>query len=106
MLYEQSLSEAYYGRLTNAREFIQRAAAWARRNDLYGTAAYDLASFAIIEADFGDAAAAHRSASESLTDSKVSGGRMASLALGRQVTSRAHRQSLMILPRDTRPPLS
>ena len=83
MLYEQSLSEAYYGRLTNAREFIQRAAAWARRNDLYGTAAYDLASFAIIEADFGDAAAAHRSASESLTDSKVSGGRMASLALGR-----------------------
>jgi tetratricopeptide (TPR) repeat protein len=58
MLSTQSDTEAYYGRLTRARDFSRRAADAAVRNDSKETAALWLANAALREAEFGNAAAA------------------------------------------------
>jgi eukaryotic-like serine/threonine-protein kinase len=58
MLSTQSDTEAYYGRLTRARDFSRRAADAAVRNDSKETAALWQANAALREAEFGDAAAA------------------------------------------------
>jgi serine/threonine protein kinase/tetratricopeptide (TPR) repeat protein len=58
MLSTQSDTEAYYGRLTRARDFSRRAADAAVRNDSKETAALWQANAALREAEFGNAAAA------------------------------------------------
>jgi tetratricopeptide (TPR) repeat protein/predicted Ser/Thr protein kinase len=58
MLSTQSDTEAYYGRLTRARDFSRRAVDAAVRNDSKETGALWQANAALREAEFGNAAAA------------------------------------------------
>jgi eukaryotic-like serine/threonine-protein kinase len=84
LLSAQSDTEAYFGRLANARELSQRAVASARRADSKETAALWQANAALREAEFGNAMAARQNAMTALS---LAPGKdvttMAALALGR-----------------------
>ncbi len=62
LLSAQSDTEAYFGRLTKAREFSQRAVDSARRADAKETAALWQANAAVREAEFGNPSPARQSA--------------------------------------------
>jgi eukaryotic-like serine/threonine-protein kinase len=66
LLSTQSDTEAYYGRLAQAREFSRRAMDSAIRADSKETAALWQANAALREAEFGDAAAAKQDAAAAL----------------------------------------
>ena len=66
MLSTQSDTEAYFGRLTKAREFSQRAVDSATRADARETAAMWRANEALREAEFGNAAEARKKAGQAL----------------------------------------
>jgi serine/threonine protein kinase/Flp pilus assembly protein TadD len=84
LLSTQSDTEAYFGRLTKARDFTRRAADSAIRADSKETAAWWQANAALREAEFGNAAAAKQDVTAALglapgRDVKV----LAALALAR-----------------------
>src|SRR5207248_10414189 len=84
LLSQQSDTEAYYGRLTKARDFSRRAVDSAIRADSKWTAALWQVNAALREAEFGNAAAAIKGVSAALAlapgrDVKV----LATLALAR-----------------------
>ncbi len=62
LLSTQSDTEAYFGRLSKAREFSRRAVESARKADASETAALWLSSAALREAEFGNSALARRQA--------------------------------------------
>jgi len=62
----QSDTEAYYGRLTKARDFSRRAVDSAVRADSKGTAALWQVNAALREAEFGNAAAARQGVAAAL----------------------------------------
>ena len=66
MLSEQSLTEAYYGRLLKAREFTRQAVESAQRNDAKEVAAGYEADAARREAEFGNLAEARQQAGAAL----------------------------------------
>jgi len=66
MLSEQSLTEAYYGRLLKAREFTRQAVESAQRNDAKEVAAGYEANAALREAEFGNLAEARLQAAAAL----------------------------------------
>ena len=66
LLLAASSAEAAYGRLNHSRDYMTAAVQSAQRSDFQGLASYALAQAALVEADFGNAEAAHRAASESL----------------------------------------
>jgi Tfp pilus assembly protein PilF/TolB-like protein len=66
LLYLQSRTEAYYGRLQNAREFTRQAVDSAMHNDAKEVAANYEASAAVREAEFGDKAQARQEATAAL----------------------------------------
>ena len=66
MLSEQSLTEAYYGRLLNTREFTRQAVESAKRNDAKEVAASYGAVAALCEAEFGNLAEARQQAAAAL----------------------------------------
>jgi hypothetical protein len=66
LLSAQSDTEAYYGRLRNARELSRRAADLAGRNDAKETAALWQANEGLREAEFGNAALARKEADSAL----------------------------------------
>jgi hypothetical protein len=76
LLSVQSHTEAYYGRLSKAREFTRRAVESARRADSREVAALWQAYAALREAEFGNPSSARQSASAALA-----------LAAGRDVTA-------------------
>ncbi len=84
LLSQQSDTEAYYGRLKNAREFSRRAVEAALRSQAKEAAAGYLVNAALREAEFGNVAAARKNAGEAL---RLSTGRdvrvLAALALAR-----------------------
>jgi hypothetical protein len=84
LLSAQSDTEAYFGRLSRARDFSQRAVESARRADAKETAALWQVNAALREAEFGDPSSARQNALAALT---LSPGRdirsVAALALGR-----------------------
>ena len=67
MLSAESDSEAYHGRLQEARELSQQAENSARRNDSKETAAFWQGNEALREAEFGNAAEARTEAQAALT---------------------------------------
>jgi eukaryotic-like serine/threonine-protein kinase len=67
LLSAQSDTEAYYGRLTKARDFSRRAVDAAVRNDSKETAALWQVNAALREAEFGNAAAAKQDVAAALT---------------------------------------
>ena len=94
LLSQQSDTEAYYGRLTKARDFSRRAADSAIRADSKETAALWRASAALREAEFGNPALAKQDVAAALAlspgrDVKV----LAALVLGR-VGDTAHAKAL------------
>jgi len=66
MLSFQSDTEAYYGRLTKARDFSRRAADAAVRNDAKEAAALWLVNAAVREAEFGNSALARQEVAAAL----------------------------------------
>jgi eukaryotic-like serine/threonine-protein kinase len=66
LLYLQSRTEAYYGRLPKAREFSRQAVDSAMQNDAKEVAADYEAYAAVREAEFGDKAQAHQEATAAL----------------------------------------
>ncbi|MGA7919227.1 MAG: protein kinase [Candidatus Acidiferrales bacterium] len=62
----QSDTEAYFGRLTKAREFSRRAAESAKHNDARETAALWQGNAALREAEFGNSAAAQQATDAAL----------------------------------------
>ena len=66
ILYEQAKTEAWYGKLKNARELTRRAMVSAERNDAKETAEGYLAVLAIREAEMGQAAQARTDADSAL----------------------------------------
>jgi eukaryotic-like serine/threonine-protein kinase len=66
LLYAQSRTEAYYGRLPKAREFTRQAVDSAMQNDAREVAASYEAYAAVREAEFGDKAHAHQEATAAL----------------------------------------
>jgi tRNA A-37 threonylcarbamoyl transferase component Bud32/predicted Zn-dependent protease len=66
LLSTQSDTEAYFGRLTKAREFSQRAVESARRADAKETAALWLANAALREAEFGNVSSARQQAMQAM----------------------------------------
>jgi len=66
LLYLQSNTEAYYGRLPKAREFTRQAVDSAMHNDAKEVAATYEAYAAVREAEFGDKAQAHQDATAAL----------------------------------------
>ncbi len=66
LLSAQSDTEAYYGRLTKARDYSRRAVDSATRADSKETAALWQANAAVREAEFGNAGAAKQDVSEAL----------------------------------------
>ena len=84
MLAAQADTEAWYGRLKNARELIRRAMDSAQHNDAKETAAGYQAAAALYEVDLGDRAQGHSDADSAM---KLSPNRevrkMAALALAR-----------------------
>ncbi len=66
LLSAQSDTEAYYGRLTKAREFSRRASDSALRSDSKETAALWQANAALREAEFGNKESAQRAAEAAL----------------------------------------
>jgi eukaryotic-like serine/threonine-protein kinase len=66
LLYLQSKTEAYYGRLQKAREFTRQAVDSAMHNDAKEVAANYEAYAAVREAEFGDKAQAHQEATAAL----------------------------------------
>jgi tetratricopeptide (TPR) repeat protein len=95
LLSAQSDTEAYYGRLTKARDFSRRAADSAMRADSRETAALWQVNGALREAEFGNAAVARQTVAAALAtspgrDVKV----LASLALSRAGDT-AHAQTMM-----------
>jgi eukaryotic-like serine/threonine-protein kinase len=66
MLSAESDTEAYHGRLQNARELSRRAEESAKRNDSKETAAFWQGNEALREAEFGDASAAREQAQQAL----------------------------------------
>lgn len=66
LLSAQSDTEAYFGRLANARELSRRAVELARRADANETAAIWQVNAALREAEFGNAAAARQQAAAAL----------------------------------------
>jgi serine/threonine protein kinase/tetratricopeptide (TPR) repeat protein len=63
----QADTEAYFGRLSKARELSRRAVESARHNDAKETAALDQSLAALREAEFSNAAAARQQADAALT---------------------------------------
>jgi serine/threonine protein kinase/tetratricopeptide (TPR) repeat protein len=66
LLYAQSRTEAYYGRLPKAREFTRQAVDSAMQNDAREVAASYEAYAAVREAEFGDKVHAHQEATAAL----------------------------------------
>jgi tetratricopeptide (TPR) repeat protein len=67
LIFEQSDTEAYYGRSGRAREFSQRAVESARRNDAKETAASYEAKTALREVEIGDVVRAPQAVTAALT---------------------------------------
>jgi serine/threonine protein kinase len=107
MLSAQSDTEAYHGRLKQAREYSRRAAELAKHNGTMEVAAVWVVNEALREAEFGNSAEARRAAASAIQLSR--GGRyircVASLALA-QAGDNSQSQSIVDklaseFPRDT-----
>jgi tetratricopeptide (TPR) repeat protein len=84
MFAAESDTAAYYGRLSEADDLTQRAIDSANRNDEKESAAFWQASEALRQAEFGDSAAAHRTALHALSLNHAPGVKLAAaLAIAR-----------------------